>query len=220
MLLKALNFGSRLHPLLQRLGMGMFIPKRSIRGLTSNRRGIFLIGYVFLSGICLINHGYAADLQSYRVASPEIHWVNYNRPVEWEDALNKCARMDNIVITGTFFDMNTYKPAYAKYTRNLRGFYGVTLVKDGEICYHPRQQGYKTLDLNSFTRRIAVGYTKNGDLILCWGTQPLLSVAIYMKILGCEDVVGLDGGGSAGVYIRGNTELTPQRRISNVYIID
>lgn len=218
MLLQVLKSGSCLLDLLMRVvGLGMPIPKRSTKWMTSNRAGIFSM-LIFL---CLLNIGYAVELpgKCFVIKNPKVQWVVLDKQSSWDNVLGRYARMDNIIISGTFFDLRTGKVCYAKYTRNLQSFLGVTLVLGGDIYYHPRQQGYKTLDLNTFTERVAVGYTKDNELVIGWGKMPLMLMSYYMRSEGCVDAVALDGGSSAGVYIKGMTMLHPGRKMSNIYVI-
>jgi len=199
---------------------GLSIPllKRLVNGLANNSRGIFM-GIVALA--ITLCPAYALQLpgKNFVIKNPKVKWVVLEKQMRWGDITCQQGRMDNIVISGTFFDVYTGKVCYAKYTRNLKGFLGVTLIAGGDVYYHPRQQGYKTLDLNTFTERIAVGYTKEGNLIIGWGKMPLLLMAYYMKSVGCVEAVGLDGGSSAGIFIKGMTMQTPGRKLTNVYVI-
>lgn len=194
-------------------GTGMPIPKRSTKWMTKNRAGIILSMLIW---VFLINIGYAFTI--YSVEKPTIQWKQGGFRT-WDVIVKEYAKKDRLIISGTFFDVCTGKIAYAKYTRNLNGFLGVTLIYGGDIYYHPRQQGYKTLDLNGWVERVAVGFKPDGTLIIGEGTCPLVMMAYYMKAAGCVEAVGLDGGSSVGIW-KNKTIIKPGRSLTNVYCID
>jgi exopolysaccharide biosynthesis protein len=146
-------------------------------------------------------------------------FVDYGRLVSFREVVSSLGGSGTIIINGTFFDPATGKLAFAPFTRNLNGFYGVTLVADGEILYHPTSQGYRTLNTRSFVDRLAVGFDRAGNLNVVCMRAPLYSVALYMWTIGCKDAVALDGGSSVGIYQDYKIIKYPSREITNVYII-
>jgi hypothetical protein len=201
--------------LMDGLGQGTLVLKRIVKRLCRNVRGIILGVAVVL---VLLSPANAQILQTISKNDYTVRWVNYNRLVSFDRAVKDAPRASYIV-TGTFFDTSTGKVAFAKYTRNLEGFYGVTLVHRGEILFHARQQGYTTLDLNSFTERLAIGFKPDGTLVIYEAVCPLVWMAYYLKALGCSEAVALDGGSSVGVWIDGKTIIKPRRKIANIYVI-
>lgn len=210
--IKVLHIGSCLQLPLGCIGLSRPLLKRIEKVLSSSRWGITLV--VTLLVLC----GQSNALIYYKVANPHIQFKQA-RFISWDTLVREDGIKDRIIISGTFFDIKTRNLAFAKYTRDLNGFYGVTLVHKGEILYHPRQQGFETLDLNSFVSRLAVGYLKDGSLIVGQSKCPLVWMAYYMKALGCIEAVGLDGGSSVGIW-KNKTIIKPGRSLNNVYFIN
>ena len=166
--------------------------------------------------VFLINIGYCASFKYISKNVYSVQWVNYDKKVSFRDIVKKNTKADYI-ISGTFFDIKTGLVAFAPYTRDLEGFYGVTLVENGVICYHPTQQGYKTLNTTSCVPRLGVGI-KDGKWVIFEDRCPLYWLAMEMWSFGCRDAVGLDGGSSVGIYSKKDGFLIyPKRSITNAY---
>ena len=100
---------------------------------------------------------------------------------------------------------------------------GPLLVKNGKVITDVTKEGsdfvrnYEQIALDIFTNsnttpdRTAVGYTKDGKIILyvCDGRIPsskgasIVELAQIMLGLGCEGAVNFDGGGSTAMTVKG-----------------
>jgi len=106
---------------------------------------------------------------------------------------------------------------------------GPYLVKDNQIFIDMTAQ--KLQSIGGRNPRTAVGYTKDGDLILAAvdgreGSSiglTLGELAALMKNLGCTNAINLDGGGSTVMYVNGQIVNHPQQvggiALSNALVI-
>ena len=79
--------------------------------------------------------------------------------------------------------------------------------------------------------RSAIGYTKDGTLIMVAvdgreGSSvgmTLMQLAGFMKSIGCEGAINLDGGGSTVMYVNGKIVNNPQQKggipLSNALVL-
>lgn len=183
---------------------------------------LLAFGYVIAtSSVCSANDVYRVI----EVKQPySVEFKDFSKALSFEEIVHQKALPNSVIINGTFFDIKTHKLAFARYTRNLNGFYGVTLVVNREILYHPQAQGYKNLDTTSWVYRTAVGYKSNGNILIIIAKCPLKLLATTMLVLGCQDAVALDGGSSSGLWSSLAPGapcywLRPTKKITNVYII-
>ncbi len=106
---------------------------------------------------------------------------------------------------------------------------GPFLVKDGDIYIDYNEE--KLSAITGPNPRSAVGYTKDGEFIMVTidGREKssvgmtLNQLARYMKSLGCENAINLDGGGSSVLYVNGKIKNSPAQTggipISNALVI-
>ena len=107
---------------------------------------------------------------------------------------------------------------------------GPYLLKNGETYIDVKEE-----KLNAITGknpRTAIGYTKDGNLILVTidGREQasvgmtLGELAWFMKSIGAYEAMNLDGGGSSVMYVKGNIVNTPAQKggiaISNAFVIN
>lgn len=80
-------------------------------------------------------------------------------------------------------------------------------------------------EVDGYNQRSAIGYNKNGDLILfACDKKPgltLRGVRQVMAHLGCHSAINLDGGGSTSLYSYGKciNKQTDQRAVNNVIMV-
>lgn len=98
---------------------------------------------------------------------------------------------------------------------------GPRLVRSGKVWVYPKAEGFRDPALFTPRIRTAVGYTKNGRLLLVTTGKPvyLSSLAKAMKALGARDAVAMDGGSSTGLFYRGSFIARPQRSLTNVLAV-
>lgn len=106
---------------------------------------------------------------------------------------------------------------------------GPYLVRDSQIYVDVKDQ--KLTSISGKNPRTAIGYTKDDNLILVTidGREEssvgmnIYDLAKFMKSLGCDNAMNLDGGGSSVMYIKGNIVNNPSVRggaaISNAFTI-
>lgn len=95
---------------------------------------------------------------------------------------------------------------------------GPTLISGGEYFITPAAEGFKDPSLFSPRPRSAVGLTANNKLLLVSTSKEvsLWQMARIMKRLKAHHAVNLDGGSSTGLYWRGQTLVSPRRKLTNV----
>ena len=106
---------------------------------------------------------------------------------------------------------------------------GPYLVKDNEVFVDVAEQKLKSI--TGKNPRTAIGYTKEGNLILVVvdGREgrsvgmTLTQLANFMHSIGCTNAINLDGGGSSVMYINGKIVNNPQQNggvpISNALVL-
>ena len=106
---------------------------------------------------------------------------------------------------------------------------GPYLVKNGEVFVDMTAE--KLNSIGGKNPRSAIGYTKDGNLILVAvdgreGSSvgmTLIQLANFMQTLGCEGAMNLDGGGSTVMYVNGKIVNNPQQKggipISNAIVL-
>ena len=96
---------------------------------------------------------------------------------------------------------------------------GPYLVKDGDVYVDMTAE--KLGAIGGKNPRSAIGYTKDGTLIMVAvdgreGSSvgmTLMQLAGFMKSIGCEGAINLDGGGSTVMYVNGKIVNNPQQRV-------
>jgi exopolysaccharide biosynthesis protein len=111
---------------------------------------------------------------------------------------------------------------------------GPVLVQNGEIQISNNEElKFAGKAIDDKHPRTAIGYTKNGQLILMAieGRFPgkaegvtLTQEAAMLKEIGCVEAMNLDGGGSSCLLVNGKQTITPsdkegQRPVPAVFII-
>ena len=106
---------------------------------------------------------------------------------------------------------------------------GPYLVKNNEVYVDMTAE--KLGAIGGKNPRSAIGYTKEGDLILVAvdgreGSSvgmTLMQLANFMKSLNCENAINLDGGGSTVMYVNGKIVNNPQQKggipLSNAIVL-
>lgn len=98
---------------------------------------------------------------------------------------------------------------------------GPTLVRDGRVWLHPREEGFRDPRVLGKASRSAIGLTGQNKLVLVTVHTPvsLNKLAHIMLRLGCTHAANLDGGSSSALYCNGRYVTTPKRRLSNVILV-
>jgi len=98
---------------------------------------------------------------------------------------------------------------------------GPTLVRDGKLWLHPRQEGFRDPAVLGRARRSALGLTWDNRLVLVTvGTRISLNkLGNIMLRLNCKQAANLDGGSSSALYSNGEYITKPNRKLSNVLLI-
>ena len=111
---------------------------------------------------------------------------------------------------------------------------GPVLVQDGKVSIaNNEEQKFAGKAINDKHPRTAMGYSKNGKLIILVveGRNPgiaegmnLIQLAKTLKDLGCLEALNLDGGGSSCMLVNGKETIRPsdatgQRRVPAVFIV-
>jgi hypothetical protein len=98
---------------------------------------------------------------------------------------------------------------------------GPTLLRNGKNALYPRAEGYHDGSLWALRPRTAVGVTRNNKLLLVCVPKPihLSDMRRVMRLLGCHDALGLDGGSSSALYSNGSTHVRPARSLTNVLMV-
>lgn len=102
----------------------------------------------------------------------------------------------------------------------LRG--AVRLIRDGDVCPNPRAQMFRDPRVVSGrARRTAAGITKNGELVLMATKNAVTLGELGWAMLsrGAVQAVSLDGGSSTALQYRGQTLISPSRRLSNLLVV-
>ncbi len=106
---------------------------------------------------------------------------------------------------------------------------GPFLVRNGNLFVDIKDQ--KLLSIGGQNPRTAIGYTKDGDLVLATvdGREAtsvgmnIYDLAKLMKSIGCDNAMNLDGGGSSIMYVKGKVVNNPSIKggiaISNAFTV-
>lgn len=93
---------------------------------------------------------------------------------------------------------------------------GPLLVRGGEITLDALGEGFTSSRVTGGGARSAIGTTESGDVLLVCGSGTFTQMANAMKVLGCTEAIGLDGGASSGLWANGSTLRQEGRQISHV----
>ena len=98
---------------------------------------------------------------------------------------------------------------------------GPWLIREGVRTVRPWAEGYRDRSLYALRPRAAIGFTRNNKMILVTITKPCYytHVSKVMKALGAVNALGLDGGSSTALSIRGRIINNPSRRLTNVLLV-
>lgn len=97
---------------------------------------------------------------------------------------------------------------------------GPALLLDGKTNINFQKEKFTETKITQTAQaRSAIGYTKDGDLILIVTNSTIPKLAKIMKSLGCYEAMNLDGGASSGLMYKGNLIRKPGREISNILYI-
>lgn len=106
---------------------------------------------------------------------------------------------------------------------------GPYLLKNGEIYIDYKEE--KLSAITGANPRTAIGYNNNGEFIMVTvdGREKasvgmtLGQLAKFMKSIGCQNAINLDGGGSSVLYVKGKIKNSPAQTggipISNALVI-
>lgn len=98
---------------------------------------------------------------------------------------------------------------------------GPRLITNGTPYVEPWSEGFKDKHMLNQNGRVAVGVTRNNQLVFVATRKPiyLSKLARAMRGLGVMDAINLDGGSSIGVYYKGKTIISPSRRLTNLVLV-
>lgn len=98
---------------------------------------------------------------------------------------------------------------------------GPWLVKSGIRTVRPWAEGYTDRSLYARRPRAAIGFTAHHKMLLVTIPRPVhyTHVSKVMKALGAVNALGLDGGSSTALSIRGRIISKPSRRLTNVLLV-
>lgn len=98
---------------------------------------------------------------------------------------------------------------------------GPWLVKDGVRTVRPRDEGFRDRSLYALRQRAAIGVTAHNKLLLVTIPRGVYytHVSKVMKALGAVNALGLDGGSSTALSLRGRIISKPSRRLTNVLLV-
>ena len=98
---------------------------------------------------------------------------------------------------------------------------GPWLVKNGIRTVRPWAEGFHDRSLYARRPRAAIGLTKYNKLLLVTIDRPVYytHVSKVMKALGAVNALGMDGGSSTALSIRGRIISKPSRRLTNVLLV-
>lgn len=97
---------------------------------------------------------------------------------------------------------------------------GPALLKDGKVVLNAKQEGFTSPKfLAKSALRSAVGVTADKRLLFVVTHGKMEDLAQIMRILGAKDAIGLDGGGSSGLWWNGKYLRKPKREIANALLI-
>jgi uncharacterized protein YigE (DUF2233 family) len=98
---------------------------------------------------------------------------------------------------------------------------GPLLLSDGVIVVNARSEGFKDPNLFVPRNRSAVGLTYDNRVLFVTTNDAIYfeELARIMKDLGCKDAMNLDGGGSSGLYYRGDMISSPRTPLPDILIV-
>lgn len=98
---------------------------------------------------------------------------------------------------------------------------GPWLVREGNRCVRPWAEGYRDRSLYRPRPRAAIGFTPHRKMLLVTVPRRVTytQVSKVMKALGAWNALGLDGGSSVALSIRGRIISQPTRRLTNVLLV-
>ncbi|HWP31919.1 MAG TPA: phosphodiester glycosidase family protein [Fimbriimonadales bacterium] len=97
---------------------------------------------------------------------------------------------------------------------------GPVLLKDGKIVLDAKKEGFSSPKiLTKSALRSAIGVTADKRLLFVATHGKMEDLAQIMRILGSKDAIGLDGGGSSGLWWNGKYLRKPKRKIANALLI-
>ena len=98
---------------------------------------------------------------------------------------------------------------------------GPALVLDRRVDVNAEAEGFWDPHVVGSAARVAVGYTRDGHLLLVRVPTPVTFAreAVVMQALGCEAAMNLDAGASTAMYYQGKYLVTPGRRLTNLLCI-
>ena len=98
---------------------------------------------------------------------------------------------------------------------------GPQLLADGKIILDPRSEGFKDPNLYGKRNRSAVGITWDNNILFVTVNDGIYfqELAEVMKALGCKDAMNLDGGGSSGLYYKGETIVNPRTPMPDILVV-
>jgi len=98
---------------------------------------------------------------------------------------------------------------------------GPQLIENGKIVLDPKGEGFKDPNLFSRRNRSAVGVTWDRKLLFVTVNSGIYfeDLALIMKDLGCKDAMNLDGGGSSGLYYKGEMLMRPNTELPDILVV-
>lgn len=97
---------------------------------------------------------------------------------------------------------------------------GPALLRDGKIVLDAKKEGFSSPKiLAKSALRSAIGVTSDRRLVFVVTHGKMEDLAHIMRILGAKDAIGLDGGGSSGLWWNGKYLRKPKRKIANALLI-
>ncbi len=98
---------------------------------------------------------------------------------------------------------------------------GPALMLDGKVDVNSQDEGFRDPHVTGSTRRMAIGYTKDRQLVIAFIDKPVTfeQEAEVMAGLGCYEAMNLDGGASLALFADGKTRLAPGRRLTNIVAV-
>lgn len=99
---------------------------------------------------------------------------------------------------------------------------GPKLISGGKISINAKSEGFHEKGLFARRQRSAIGMTANNKLLLVLVRTPVTfsELAKVMRKLGAVEAINLDGGSSSALSYGGKIVVYPQRRLTNVIVIN
>ena len=98
---------------------------------------------------------------------------------------------------------------------------GPALVLEGNVDVNVEGEGFHDSHIIGSVARMAVGYTRDGHLLLVRVLTPVTFAreAVIMQALGCVGAMNLDAGASTAMFYQGKYVVTPGRRLTNLICV-